>query len=52
MYKPSRPHNLEELGTAEGLGLVGGERGENVPVKLAILYVRFAVLSCIKLRRP
>ena len=41
MYKPSKPNNPEELVTAEGQRLRGGERGENVPVKLAIVYVQF-----------
>jgi hypothetical protein len=38
---PLKPKNPEELVTAEGAALAGGERGENVPVKLAIVYVQF-----------
>jgi hypothetical protein len=38
--RPLKPKNPEELLGAEVQPLRGGERGENVPVKLAIMYVQ------------
>jgi hypothetical protein len=40
MYKGCKVGNPLRLLTCERLRLAGGERGESVPVKLAILYVR------------